>query len=170
MDVKLPKLGEGADTGVVVNIFIKEGDTVASGQAIIELENEKAVATIPSTAAGTIAKVFIKAGDKISVGQKILTVSGNGTAPAAAKPAAEAPKPKAKAPAPEPEEETTEEAAPAETAESVEKSNASVAASPVIRKLAKDLGIDLARVRGTARGGNLHSGLQAAHGIPPDFA
>ena len=44
MDVKLPKLGEGADSGVVVNVFVKEGDQVTKGQAIIELENEKAVA------------------------------------------------------------------------------------------------------------------------------
>ena len=52
MDVKLPKLGEGADSGVVVGIFVKEGDTVAKDQPILELENEKAVASIPSTAAG----------------------------------------------------------------------------------------------------------------------
>ena len=50
MDVKLPKLGEGADSGVVVSVFVKEGDTVAKDQAILELENEKAVASIPSTA------------------------------------------------------------------------------------------------------------------------
>ena len=56
MDVKLPKLGEGADSGVVVSIFVKEGDTVAKDQAIMELENEKAVASIPSTAAGVVAK------------------------------------------------------------------------------------------------------------------
>ena len=54
MDVKLPKLGEGADSGVVVNLFVKEGDTVAKDQAILELENEKAVASIPSTAAGVV--------------------------------------------------------------------------------------------------------------------
>ena len=53
MDLKLPHLGEGADSGTVVNLFVKEGDTVTKDQPIIELENEKAVATIPSTAAGT---------------------------------------------------------------------------------------------------------------------
>ena len=57
MDVKLPKLGEGADSGVVVNVFVKDGDQVAKGQAIIELENEKAVASIPSTAAGVVTKI-----------------------------------------------------------------------------------------------------------------
>jgi pyruvate dehydrogenase E2 component (dihydrolipoamide acetyltransferase) len=153
MDVKLPHLGEGADSGTVVNLFVKEGDQITKDQPILELENEKAVATIPSTAAGTVAKVFVKAGDKISVGAKLLTLSGNGAAPGGPKPAAEAPRPKAKAAAPEPEPE--EDKAPAETSESVEASNAAVAASPVIRKLARDLGLDLARVRGSARGGRV---------------
>ena len=156
MDVKLPPLGEGADSGTVVNLFVKEGDQIAKDQPILELENEKAVATIPSTAAGTIAKIFVKAGDKLSVGQKILSVDGAaGAAPAAAKPADEAPKPKAKAAAPQPEPEPEEEEVSAETSESIAKSNAEIAASPAIRKLARDLGIDLARVRGSARGGRV---------------
>ena len=46
MDVKLPKLGEGADSGVVVSILVKEGDSVQEGQTLLELENEKAVASI----------------------------------------------------------------------------------------------------------------------------
>jgi pyruvate dehydrogenase E2 component (dihydrolipoamide acetyltransferase) len=156
MDVKLPHLGEGADSGTVVNLFVKEGDQITKDQPILELENEKAVATIPSTAEGTIARIFVKAGDKISVGQKILSVSGDG-APTGTKPAAEAPKPKAKAPAPEPEEAESaqEEETPVESGESIEKSNAAVAAAPVIRKLARELGIDLGRVRGTARGGRV---------------
>ena len=51
MDVKLPHLGEGADSGTVVNLFVKEGDQVTKDQPILELENEKAVATIPATGA-----------------------------------------------------------------------------------------------------------------------
>src|SRR6185312_4113783 len=122
---------------------------------VLELENEKAVATIPSTATGTVAKVFVKAGDKISVGQKLLSVSESGATPTAAKPAGAAkPATKAAAPEPEPEPEPEEETS-AEDSESIEKSNAAVAASPVIRKLARDLGIDLARVRGSARGGRV---------------
>src|SRR5882724_3014627 len=154
MDLKLPHLGEGADSGTVVNLFVKEGDQIAKDQPILELENEKAVATIPATAAGTVAKVYVKAGDKISVGAKLLTLSENGAAPAAAKPAAEAPKPQAKAAAPEPEPEEEDET-PSEPSADVEASNAAVAASPTIRKLARDLGIDLARVRGSARGGRV---------------
>jgi len=74
MDVKLPKLGEGADSGVVVNVFVKEGEPVTKGQPIIELENEKAVASIPSTAGGVVAKIHVKPGDKISVGQRLLSL------------------------------------------------------------------------------------------------
>ena len=152
MDVKLPALGEGADSGTVVNLFVKEGDQIAKDQPILELENEKAVATIPASAGGTVSKIFVKPGDKLSVGQKILSVSGDGGAAPTAKPAAEAPRPKAKAPEPVEDAHEHEEAEPEE---SVEQTNAAVAASPVIRKLARELGIDLRRVRGTARGGRV---------------
>ena len=89
MDVKLPKLGEGADSGVVINVFVKEGDTVAKDQAILELENEKAVASIPSTGAGVVTAVHVKAGDRVSIGQRLVTLSGGAEAsPAPASPAA----------------------------------------------------------------------------------
>src|SRR5450432_4540237 len=95
MDVKLPKLGEGADSGVVVNVFVKEGDPVAKDQAILELENEKAVASIPSTGAGVVATVHVKSGDRIGVGQRLITITESGQ-PAAAPVASAAPKPAAK--------------------------------------------------------------------------
>ena len=155
MDVKLPKLGEGADSGVVVGIFVKEGDTVAKDQAILELENEKAVASIPSTAAGVVEKIHVKAGDRISIGQKLLTLAG-GAAPAAPT-AAPAAKPAAKkAPAksaPEPEvEETVEDAVEVE-----EEADSSVVpvASPSIRKMTRELGINLAKIKGSANGGRI---------------
>ena len=155
MDVKLPKLGEGADSGVVVGIFVKEGDTIAKDQAILELENEKAVASIPSTAAGVVEKIHVKAGDRISIGQKLLTLAG-GAAPAAPT-AAPAAKPAAKkAPAksaPEPEvEETVEDAVEVE-----EEADSSVVpvASPSIRKMTRELGINLAKIKGSANGGRI---------------
>src|SRR5664279_828912 len=82
MDLKLPHLGEGADSGTVVNLFVKEGDAVTKDQPILELENEKAVATIPSIAAGTITQIFVKLGDKIRVGQRILSLGESATAAA----------------------------------------------------------------------------------------
>ena len=162
MDLKLPKLGEGADSGIVVNILVKEGDTVAKDQTVLELENEKAVASIPSTAAGVVTKIHIKSGDRISVGQRILSLEAAGAPAAAPAPAAGAPKPAAKKSvakaAPEPEaEEATEE--PAEE----EVSNENVAASPSIRKIARELGINLGKIRGSESGGRIVIGDMRAY-------
>jgi pyruvate dehydrogenase E2 component (dihydrolipoamide acetyltransferase) len=155
MDVKLPKLGEGADSGIVVNLFVKEGDTIAKDQAIMELENEKAVASIPSTAAGVVTKVYVKAGDRISAGQKILSVGGD--APAAAAPAsAAAPKPAPKnvvAPA-EPGPVAVEDEAP-DIEEEV--STTEIATSPSIRKMAREFGLHLGKIRGSGSGGRIVS-------------
>jgi pyruvate dehydrogenase E2 component (dihydrolipoamide acetyltransferase) len=152
MDVKLPKLGEGADSGVVVNIFVKEGDTVAKNQAILELENEKAVASIPSTGAGVVAKVHVKSGDRVGVGARLITITESGQPTAA--PAAAAPKPAAKKAVSQaaPEPEAVEEGS-AEVEEEVSDEN--VAASPSIRKLARELGINLGKIRGSEAGGRI---------------
>jgi len=149
MDVKLPKLGEGADSGVVVNVFVKEGETVARDQAILELENEKAVASIPSTAAGVVTKIHVKAGDKISVGQRLITIGDGG------QPAASATRPAAAQPAPEPEEPAEE---PPEPEADVSGPVAAPVASPSLRKMARELGIDLSRVRGSEPGGRIVMG------------
>ena len=77
MDVKLPKLGEGTDSGVVVNVFVKEGDVVTKDQPLLELENEKAVAAIPSTGAGKVTKIFVKVGDKLTVGARLVSLEGD---------------------------------------------------------------------------------------------
>jgi pyruvate dehydrogenase E2 component (dihydrolipoamide acetyltransferase) len=159
MELKLPALGEGADSGTVVNLFVKEGDQIAKDQAILELENEKAVASIPSTAAGTVTKVFVKTGDKISVGQRILALNETGTGTTAA-PKVEAQKaaPKATAVETEPEIKPSRSEGKAEYDEEPEfkaKAGVEPAAAPSIRKLARDLGIDLSRVRGSERGGRI---------------
>src|SRR5207302_1116807 len=146
MDVRLPKLGEGADSGVVVSLLVKEGDAVKEGQTIIELENEKAVAPIPATVSGTVTKIRVKEGDKISVGQIILSVDAGDTE-------AKAVKEKAAEEAPRKAKPTVVENEDGE--ENVAKTEAEVAAAPSVRKLAGDLGIDLRRVRGGERGGRI---------------
>jgi pyruvate dehydrogenase E2 component (dihydrolipoamide acetyltransferase) len=156
MDFKLPKLGEGADSGVVVNLFVKEGDTVTKDQTVLELESEKAVASIPSTVAGTVTKIHVKAGDKISVGARIFSVGEGGAAPAPASPASAAPAaapavsaaPVAAAPA----------TAPVGAYTPLPSSGAAPVASPSLRRVIADLGIDAARVRGTGRGGRIELG------------
>lgn len=154
MDVKLPNLGEGADSGTVVGILVKPGAQVKKGQSLIELETGKAVAPIPSPAAGTVISIRVKEGDKLSVGGLILSLEeAAGAAPAA--PAtnapekkAAAPKPAAKkaaAPAPEPEEESGE-------TEEAEVVNENPIAPPSVRRVARELAIDLHKVRGDEEG------------------
>jgi pyruvate dehydrogenase E2 component (dihydrolipoamide acetyltransferase) len=162
MDVKLPKLGEGADSGVVVNVFVKEGDTVAKDQPVLELENEKAVASIPSTAAGVVGKVFVKAGDRISVGQRLISVEGaaGSPAPAPAAPApaaAPAPKRVAAKPAAAPAPEVDEVEEVVEEDEDVTPGVPPVA-SPSVRKVARELGINLAKIHGSESGGRIVMG------------
>ncbi len=153
MDVKLPKLGEGADSGVVVGIFVKEGDTIAKDQTILELENEKAVAAIPSTGAGVVEKIHVKSGDRISAGQKILTLAGGASAPATPA-AAPAPKPAAKKAArPAPVAEAADDEPLVESADEIVNENP--AASPSIRRAAKEFGIDLRKIAGSESGGRI---------------
>lgn len=163
MDLKLPNLGEGADSGTVVNLFVREGDQVSKDQPILELENEKAVATIPSTAAGKVTQIFVKAGDKLSVGQRILSLSETGER-AAEKPASLKPEVVKSRPSPaemhtQPQDgvgqRDQDEERPDEDHPSPAPSSAGIAASPSIRKMAGDLGIDLTRVRGSERGGRI---------------
>ena len=155
MDVKLPKLGEGADSGVVVGVFVKEGDTVAKDQAILELENEKAVASIPSTAAGVVEKVHVKSGDRISVGQRLISVAGATGAPAGEP----APKPAAKkavaqpVAAPEPED-AGDDVSAEDDGDSSEPVAAPVAA-PSLRRMAREFGSDLRKIRGSEAGGRI---------------
>ena len=152
MDVRLPKLGEGADSGVVVGLLVKEGDSVKEGETIIELENEKAVAPIPSTASGTVTKLRVKEGDKISVGQVILSIDTGGPEVSSAREQTAAGKAK---PA------IVEAGEAEEHGEDVEaKTETEVAAAPSLRRLARELGIDLTRVRGSERGGRI---VRAGH-------
>jgi pyruvate dehydrogenase E2 component (dihydrolipoamide acetyltransferase) len=158
MDVKLPKLGEGADSGVVVNIFVKEGDTVATGQAVIELENEKAVASIPSTAAGVVSKIFVKPGDRIGIGQRILSVEGGAApapvaAPAAGRAGSPLPAVGAQGVARPARPVEVEEAADVESPDEIVSENP--ATSPSVRKMARELGIDLRKIRGSESGGRI---------------
>ena len=148
MDIKLPKLGEGADSGTVVNVLIKEGDQIRKDQALIELESEKAVATIPSPEAGTVQKLHVQPGQKISAGQVIVTLAGGANipspVPAAAKVAA------ASAPVATTATVTAVPAAPADVSgvslDVIPDTVPMPAAAPSVRFIAAQLGLDLRRV------------------------
>ena len=176
MDVRLPNLGEGADSGTVAAVFIKQGDTVDEGQALLELESEKAVASVPSPAAGRVTGVHVSEGDEVRTGSLLVTLDtgGEGAQSSGEPPgrAPEAARDRAAAPA-QPAEVERESGpfppaaarlgptstkppsprppeGPPELPEGV-----APAASPSIRKIARDLGIELGQVRGTARGGRI---------------
>ena len=154
MDVKLPPLGEGADSGTVVSILVKEGDQISKGQTILELETGKAVSPVSASAAGKISRIHVKEGAKISVGALLLSLDGGGAvAPVApaqkSAPAASALRPTA----------SVQPAIVAETGaiESLDQDagydrNFPAPASPSVRAVALELGIDLYTIRGSANG------------------
>ncbi len=161
MDVKVPRLGESAEGGVVLSILVKEGDAITEGQTILELENEKAVAPIPSTASGVVSRICVKEGDPIAVGQLLLTVAQSGSTPAGAHPKMPAPKAQAAAPIPLPAEPAhgTEQRKIAETAVG---GGLPPASSPEVRRIARLLGLDLRGVpAGTAPGRLVMADLRA---------
>src|SRR5215211_6579600 len=73
-EIKLPNLGDGIDTGDVLELLVKEGDTIAKDQGIIELETGKATLQVPSSAAGKILKVHVAPGQTVPVGAVLLTL------------------------------------------------------------------------------------------------
>jgi len=153
MDVRFPKVGEGADSGKVVSVLVKVGDTITAGQTLLELESEKAIAPIPSPAGGKITAISVKEGDTISVGAVLLSLEGDGGAAGGA-PAAPAAKkssaPKAARPVVA-EDDDEDDVLPA----AAEDDGPVPAASPYVRKVARELGIPLSRVRGSGSGGRV---------------
>jgi pyruvate dehydrogenase E2 component (dihydrolipoamide acetyltransferase) len=99
-EFKLPDLGENIASGDVVTVFVSEGDVVKPGQALLEVETDKAVIEVPCPPGGLVAKVLVKKGDTVKVGQPLVMLDAAGAAPA--NPAAAPAKPAAPAPAPAP--------------------------------------------------------------------
>jgi pyruvate dehydrogenase E2 component (dihydrolipoamide acetyltransferase) len=201
VEFKLPELGENINSGQLVRIIAKQGESVKEGQALLELETDKAVIEVPSTFSGTIHDVHVKEGEKISVGQLIFTVQGSGgAAPAPAKEAAQpssqaAPAEQVPAPPAQQAEQTASEkrdfelsgqqlarlqfelalrsegktereAHPPDVREMgapvhltpLTPGRPTVAASPTVRRLAREIGIDIVQVKGTGPGGRISEG------------
>jgi pyruvate dehydrogenase complex dihydrolipoamide acetyltransferase long form len=172
-EFKLPDLGENIASGDVVTVFVSPGDVVKPGQALLEVETDKAVIEVPCPPGGRIASVLVKKGDTVKVGQALVTLEPAGAAaPATAAPAkqaaapAAAPAPAAAAapakkaePAPAPRPSPVAVAAPPQSIDPEPEPVAAAAAvepaGPAVRRLARELGVDLARVRGTGPGGRI---------------
>ena len=77
-DFNLPELGEQIESGDVLRVLVKPGDTLAKDQPVLELETDKATIEVPSSVAGQVKEIKVNAGDKVKVGQTILTVEEPG--------------------------------------------------------------------------------------------
>jgi pyruvate dehydrogenase E2 component (dihydrolipoamide acetyltransferase) len=81
-EFKLPELGENIDSGDLVRLLISPGATVSEGQPVMELETDKAVVEVPSTVSGTVREIKVKEGQKVKVGEVIFTLEGGAAVPA----------------------------------------------------------------------------------------
>jgi pyruvate dehydrogenase E2 component (dihydrolipoamide acetyltransferase) len=178
-EFKLPDLGENITSGDVVTVHVAEGDVIKPGQTLLEVETDKAVIDVPCGSGGRIAKVLVKKGDTVKVGQALVLLDAAGAgAPAAAPPktaSATPPKPAAAAPVAPPAVAVAAQPAPvqavapaASPANGAGRKAAPVAeppavaavasvepAGPAVRRLARELGVDLARVRGSGPAGRI---------------
>lgn len=155
-EFKLPDIGEGLVEGEVTKWHVKEGDTVTENQPLVNVLTDKAEVEIPSPKSGKIAKLLAKEGQKVKVHSVFVTieVGGNGGTAKAA-PAKEAPQPKAAVPQPAPPAARTEVEKKASAPAPSGFVNKNVLATPLVRKLAAQRGIDLSTLRGTGPAGRI---------------
>lgn len=136
--IRIPALGENIKNGTIVTLLVKQGDIVAVGKSLIELETDKAVLEVPSPLAGTITEVLVHQGDRVAVGQEVFRVTpSDGVEKSADKPAS--------VPADTPSPPVAKSASP----------SSDVSASPSVRRLARELGISLNDVRGSGQHGRV---------------
>src|SRR6187397_2379698 len=141
IEVKVPDIGDFTDIPVI-EIFVKPGDSVKAEDPLIALESDKATMEVPAPLSGTVQEIKIKAGDKLSEGAVILLL------------ATEAPLQVGASPSPPPAPSPTT-AAPAVVGAFDEKGFALAYAGPAVRKLARELGVDLGKVKGSGNHGRI---------------
>ncbi|RDE87523.1 pyruvate dehydrogenase complex dihydrolipoyllysine-residue acetyltransferase [Aggregatibacter kilianii] len=147
-DVNIPDIG--GDEVNVTEIMVKVGDTITEEQSLITVEGDKASMEVPAPFAGVVKEILVKSGDKVSTGTLIMRFEVAGSAPVAA------PAPQAAAPAPTATP-AVAPSAPAATASDADVTGAKsyAHATPVIRRLAREFGVNLDKVKGTGRKGRI---------------
>ncbi|MEY2855045.1 MAG: hypothetical protein RL030_2177 [Pseudomonadota bacterium] len=165
MDVLVPDMGNFTEVGVI-DVLVKPGDRVEVDTPLVTLETEKATMDVPSTAAGVVEKIHVQKGGKLSPGSRVVTLSGvivaaaapvaagstAATPPPASKPATQATAPAAQSTASRPG------SLPAISEAGFSKAHA----GPSVRKLARELGVDLPRVKGSGLKGRItHEDVKA---------
>ena len=182
-EFKLPELGENIESGEVVNVLVHEGDVVSAEQSVLELETDKATLEVPVPFGGRVQEIRAKEGETIKVGQVVLVIEEDGADGAGRKQAPEekklpqsAKEDREKAQKPETEvkkedqrdeaplkkEAKKEEAAESATEAATDRDQESpvrrrdvAPAAPSIRRLARELGVDIHRVEGSGPGGRI---------------
>lgn len=163
MELKLPELGDNVSMATVVGVLVKEGDQVAPGQPLLELETDKAVMEVPAEAGGVVKRLLVKVGDGVRPGQPFLELSAEGEVP-----------PPKEVPSPAPKEAREERAVaepPAKAQAPTGPERPLIPAAPSVRRLARELGVDLYAVRGTGLAGRITAEdvRRAAAGVPPSL-
>ncbi len=154
IEIKLPDLGDGIDSGDILEILVQEGDIVAVDQSVIELETDKATVDVPSTHAGTVTKILVKTGQTVAIGDPLLSLEGTAADTSTEPP----PTTDTGSSAPVSAPTTTSASAPpvappASPASSTD--DDPVAAGPAIRRFAREVGVDLSHVEGSGEGGRI---------------
>jgi pyruvate dehydrogenase E2 component (dihydrolipoamide acetyltransferase) len=169
IEVKVPDIGDFKDVPII-EILVKPGESVKAEQSLVTLESDKATMDVPAPASGVVGEILAKIGDKVSMGVALLTLEEEGAAAPA--PAAPTPAPAAPAPAPaspparaaipsELEQPEKAAAAPASASAQAAGPNPAVAdfsgvnAGPAVRRLARELGIDLTTISGSGEKGRI---------------
>ena len=147
-EVNVPDIG--GDEVEVTEIMVAVGDKVEADQSLIAVEGDKASMEVPAPFAGIVKEIKVKAGDKVSTGSLIMVFEVAGAAPAAA-PVAQAAAPVAAAPAAP----VAQAAAPAAASSDFVANDAYVHASPAVRRLAREFGVNLAKVKASGRKGRI---------------
>ncbi|MBI4718379.1 MAG: 2-oxo acid dehydrogenase subunit E2 [Planctomycetes bacterium] len=169
-EFRLPDLGEGIAEAQIIRVMVKPGDTVALDQYLMEVETDKAAVEIPSPFAGVAKTIHVKEGQTVNVGEVIVTFDeAAGAAPPTAAPATRPAAPSTPVAAPAAETTPSEPATPA-------RGKSTAAAAPAVRKLAREMGVDIDAIAGTGPGGRVtredveRAGKPAPRPSPPGTA
>ncbi|MCR9297795.1 pyruvate dehydrogenase complex dihydrolipoyllysine-residue acetyltransferase [Vibrio fluvialis] len=148
-EVNVPDIG--GDEVEVTEIMVAVGDMVSEEQSLITVEGDKASMEVPAPFAGKVKAIKVAAGDKVSTGSLIMVFEVAGAAPAAVSAPAQAPAQAAAPAAAAPKAEAPAAAAPAAATGDFQENNEYAHASPVVRRLAREFGVNLSKVKGSGR-------------------
>jgi pyruvate dehydrogenase E2 component (dihydrolipoamide acetyltransferase) len=165
MELRIPELGDNVAVATVVGVLVREGDRVAPGQPLLELETDKAVMEVPAEAGGVVKRVLVQVGEEVRPGQPFLELAEE-EALEVSQVAQRAPEARPE-PAPEARPEPTPQAEGPRAPQAPSEGRL-VPAAPSVRRLARELGVDIREVRGTGLAGRItEEDVRRAAGLAP---